>query len=74
MGMMGLMGGMGKGLRDGNRGAGILPDGGKAVTREGKGGYMAGEKGEKGKEELSRRKGGESYEEEREKKEGKEDK
>ena len=64
MGMMGLMGGlMGKGLRDGNRGAELLPDGGNTFTREGKGGYMAGEKGEKGekgKEEIPRRKRGES--------------
>ena len=67
MGMMGLMGGMGKGLREGNRGAGtftgrgILPDGGNTFTREGKGGYMAGEKKGEGEE-------GEGEREERERK------
>ncbi|MBQ4525695.1 MAG: hypothetical protein IJA00_06455 [Bacteroidaceae bacterium] len=40
----GVNGGMGKGLRDGNRGAGLLLDGGNTFTREGKG-----EKGEREK-------------------------
>ena len=49
---------MGKGLRDGNRGAGtfigrgILPDGGNRVTREGKGIYQVGKKGKGGKKKI----------------------
>ena len=63
MGMMGLMGGGGKGTprwesRSGDfyrtgetrlQGRGILQDGGNRVTRKGKGIYQVGEKGEGGK-------------------------
>ena len=49
MGMMGLMGGWERGSAMGIAERGLLPDGGNTFTREGKGGYMAGEKGEKGK-------------------------
>jgi len=69
MGMMGLMGGIdGKGAPRGESrggtftGRGILPDRGNTFTREGKGGYIVGEKKGEGEE-------GEGERGEREKKE-----
>ena len=47
MGMMGLMGGWERDSAMGIAERGLLPDGGNTFTREGKGIYQVGEKGER---------------------------